>query len=145
MKHIKSALIAASFAVVAFLIVSPLVLDETATPASNRVVTGEYHQTKGMPGTTMSATVTDGKIKVVLLLDSGEEGDSDASGTYWVGSFDTSNTSDSFTVISKADTKTLDASLLGSRDDTKTFTYKNGDLSFDFTMMGTTTTVHMTK
>jgi hypothetical protein len=113
---------------------------------SNRIVTGEYNQTaNGVKGVVMSAVVTDGKITVNMLLDPGSEGDSKAEGTYWRGSFDTSNTSDWFTVTSDADLEMLNTSILGSQDDTKTFTYKNGDLSFPFEMVGIKTTVHLQK
>lgn len=116
---------------------------DAANIKTSTVPTGEYHQTaNGVNGAFMSAVVSDGKIEVTLKLDSGEEGDSDATGTYWVGSFDRSKAP---TIVSDADLKDLNTSMFGSQDDTKTFTYDHGDLSFPFEMLGIKTTVHLTK
>jgi hypothetical protein len=145
-KTLISILVTAALAVVAYVLTGAFVSDATPKPASNRVLTGDYHQTaNGIPNTKMSAVITDGNIEVTLVLDSGAEGDSDVTGLYWTGSFDTSNTSDSFSVASKADTKALDASLFGSQADTKVFDYDRGDLNFTFTIRGMTTTVHLSK
>lgn len=150
-KHVKTLLIAGAFALAAFLIVSPLGigLGDKPASASNNALTGEYLQTNDTGNAYFSGEVTDGKIKIVLRLHdpAQNEGDADAAGTYWVGSFDTSNVSDNFTTVSDADKKALEFAILGSQDDTKKFTYKNGDLSFEFAMdsTGVKTTVHLSK
>lgn len=146
-KYLISALVAAVFAVAAFLIVSPMAVgSDKPKTATNSVVTGEYNQVKGPKGMTFTAVITDGTIKVDLKIEGGE-GDSDAYGKYWVGTFDTSNTSDTFTVVSTADNKKLGKSVLGSLDDTKSFKYKNGNLSFWFAVdsAGLKTTVVLAK
>lgn len=71
----------------------------------------------------------------------------DGSSIYWMGSFQVSDKkpTDSFTVVSKADPDALAMSIFGSQDSEKTFSYKDGDLSYKFTMLGTTSTVHLSK
>jgi hypothetical protein len=145
-KYLISILGIAALAVATFLLTGAFVSDATPKSASNRIVTGEYHQvSNGIKGTYMSAVVTNDRIVVTLKLDSGEEGDSDATGTFWDGTFDTSSTLDSFTVVSDPDLEHLNTSILGSSEDSKEFTYKNGDLSFQFSMLGLNTTVHLSK
>lgn len=72
--------------------------------------------------------------------------DKDSSSLYWKGTWDpkTPMTNGS-TCISKADTVALENSLMGSTNPTKEFTYSNHILSYDFTMLGTTKTVHLSK
>jgi len=73
----------------------------------------------------------------------------DSSSIYWMGSFESSkNPRFSFETVSKADPdaqKVLAGSLFGSQDTEKKFKYERGDLSFKFTMMGTTSTIHLRK
>lgn len=144
-KLLISILTVVLLAVVGFVLTGAMTSNASPKTASNRILTGEYHQTKGMPNTTMSATIADGKIKVSLRLDSGEEGDSNVYRTFWQGTFDTSNTSDTFTTISKPDVKVVNSSLYGSSETSKKFTYKNGDLSYEFSILGASTTVHLSK
>ncbi|QEQ93909.1 hypothetical protein SEA_KARDASHIAN_44 [Streptomyces phage Kardashian] len=73
----------------------------------------------------------------------------DSSSIYWMGSFPSHRSpAAGFKTTSKADPdaqKVLAGSIFGSQDTSKRFKYKRGDLSFKFTMMGTTTTIHMRK
>lgn len=146
-KILISIVLASVLAVVGFVLAGAMTMsDASSNTASNRIVTGEYHGDG--PGKMMfTAVITNGKIQVDLKVESGEEGDSDVYGKYWAGTFDTSNTSDTFTVVSTADNKILAKSVFGSQDDTKSFTYNNGVLSFGFAMdlTGTKTTVHLSK
>lgn len=107
---------------------------------------GSYHQINNdIPDTTMTATIAENSIVIVLKLESHEEGDADPAGTYWAGTFDTDNKSDSFITASLADSKELSYSVLGSQDRTKTFTYDQGIISFNFSIMGQSTTVQLSK
>lgn len=111
--------------------------------AAEDSVSGEYHQTKGPKDMTFTAVVADNSIQIDLKIEGGE-GDSDVHGTYWVGSF---NANGSSAIISKADKGKLNASLLGSQDDTKAFELKGNKLRFEFAMdiAGLKTTVVLTK
>jgi hypothetical protein len=91
---------------------------------------GTWNQKSGDGGVTMTATITsDGKISIGMSSDV-------ISGAYWAGTFKTSSTDGQ--IVSKADG---DPQL--SQDTTKTFTYKDGDLSFEFSMLGNSATVHL--
>jgi hypothetical protein len=123
--------------------------DDKPKSASNHVVTGEYHQTDGPKNMDFVAVITGGKIQVDMTMGK-DEGDSNLHGVYWIGSFDTSNVSDTFDVTSKTsdkDKNQLGGSLLGSQSSEKQFTYKNGVLSFEFVMKsaGIKTTVYLSK
>lgn len=72
------------------------------------------------------AKISNNHIRIVW------EVDDSTSGIYWDGTFPGKSTK----IVSKGVRKTLDASLVGSSDNTKKFTYKNGKLSFDFHAMG---------
>lgn len=74
----------------------------------------------------------------------------DSSEVYWMGSFQVSdkNPDEAFAIESNADPdaqKWMRESLFGSQDSTKIFAYKNGEISYDFTMMGVTSTVRLVK
>jgi hypothetical protein len=65
---------------------------------------------------------------------------------YWMGTFNPYNvSSDNSDVTSIADPDAQAKSIFGSLDSKKTFTYNNGDLSFQFEMMGTVSTIHLSK
>jgi hypothetical protein len=79
----------------------------------------------------MIATIKDHNIEIIWNMDN------DTKGLYWAGTFPGTASTLTETIISKADTKALDSSLIGSQNDTKTFLYKDGVLSFEFKIMGT--------
>jgi hypothetical protein len=86
---------------------------------------------------TMTATITGGKISIDMNT-------GDTSGVYWLGTFPVGKIlADGFTVTSAGDTQAMESDLYASQDSTKTFTYKNGVLSFQFSILGTTRTVHL--
>jgi hypothetical protein len=105
---------------------------------------GTWKQTKGMPGVTMTAEVSGDGIQINMHFDRDNIG-----GVYWMGSFDTSDkTAQTFTVTSLPDPdaqKALAGSMFGSSEKTKKFHYDNGDLTFEFSMMGAESTVHMAR
>lgn len=115
-----------------------------AIPAKPVSLVGNWHQTKGMPGVTMTAEVSGDGIQINMHFDR-----DDMTGIFWMGSFDTSDkTAQKFNVTSLPDPdarKALAGSLFGSSEKTKKFNYDNGDLSFEFSMMGVESTVHMTR
>lgn len=100
---------------------------------------GKWHQTKTENDILMEATISSGSIQIDMKT-------RDSNSIYWMGSFDTSkNSSSSFEIVSKGDQDAMSMSIFGSQDKTKKFTYIDGDLSFKFTMMGTTSTIHLSK
>lgn len=117
---------------------SPSMLVGTVTqPAS---LLGNWHQVKsGIPDAKMAANITDDKIVISLTM-------GDTTGTFWAGTFDTSkNGSQSFTITSVGDRNALAGSMYASSEKTKWFKYSDGDLSFQFSIMGVSTIVHLSK
>ena len=93
-------------------------------------LTGTW-KSKNNDGAWMEATINDNTISI-----------------YWVGSYTApTEYSDEYTWTSTNDKEQTESALLASSDDTKDFTYSDSDkeLSYQASMMGTTTTVRMTK
>lgn len=93
----------------------------------------------GGEGIIMEAHIAKNKIRMTLIM-------RDTSGLYWAGTFPASAMGD-LEITSVADQKLLQKSIFGSQDDRKQFSYNSSDheLFFDFTIMGTTQTVTLTK
>lgn len=94
-------------------------------------------------GVRMTASVNDDTIQIWM-------NSRDSSSLYWMGSFQVSdkNASDSFKLESKADPdaqKRMESSMFGSQDKSKMFEYKNGNISYKFTMLGQTSTIRLSK
>jgi hypothetical protein len=101
---------------------------------------GEWHQTNAEEtGVVMKASISPGSIQVNMDT-------RDQSGIYWLGTFDTDKgTVKGFTTVSKGDPDAMEKSLFGSQSKTKSFTYKDGEISYKLTILGTTTTVRLAK
>ena len=70
----------------------------------------------------------------------------DTKSLYWAGSVEIpENAGDSFSWDSQNDTEQTQAAIMASGDDTKTFTYENGQISYDVSAMGMTQTVRLEK
>lgn len=103
---------------------------------------GEWHQVNKNPDGYMTASIDAGSIQVDLH-------GRDSRSIFWMGSFEGDRQpTGKFTVVSIPDPDaryTMKHSLMASDEPTKTFTYDNGDLSYEFSMAGTSTIVHLTK
>lgn len=84
----------------------------------------------------MVAHIVNNKIQIDIV-------DEESASLYWVGTFDPSTTDGN--QVSQGNTEAMDSALLGSQDSTKQFQYKDGKLSFKFSMMGTTRTVNLVR
>lgn len=108
----------------------------TTNPGLNTVdLNGSWKSKDGK----MSALISAGAIEVTMT---GPE----SSALYWKGSFVTGPLmaqTGSIELTSQGDLVSMQQSLFGSRDSTKTFVYYDGDLSFKMTMLGTTTVIHL--
>lgn len=94
---------------------------------------GSWHQTsQDNTPVNMIADIENNHIQIMM---SGNSVDL----LYWSGTFDTYNRTGSFHVISTA----TEAAL--SQATSKTFVYKDGELSYDFTMLGKNYTIHMAR
>jgi len=107
----------------------------TAAPSSTEPtdLTGKWSYSKDT--VQFEAEVKGGDIEVYLTLD-------DTKGLYWSGTFE-NEAVDGQEISSDADTAALDESLYGSTAESKDFTFTNGELHFDFTIMGTDTDISL--
>ena len=102
-------------------------------------LTGEWTQKDSEPESWQAATITADTIEVYWVSDGG-----DTKALYWAGTYTAPTTADEpYAWDSQNDTEKTSASLLASGDDTKTFTYEDGEISYELTALGVTTTVHL--
>ena len=140
MKKIAFLILALLAALVIFSAVSH---NDKSVHEGNRIETnpainwnGTWTQTDESDTATMVATINDGVISINV-------NSPDASALYWKGTWPAMPTGDTQTIKSVADKAALEASLMGSQSDTKTFTYKNETLSFEFQALGVKRTIHL--
>ena len=86
----------------------------------------------------MAAMIHDDIIEIYWMSDKGE-----TAALYWYGSYVAPTTDQKYTWTSKNDHSVTDLALLASQDDTKTFTYENGEITYSQSAMGMTTTIHL--
>lgn len=141
-KMYNKAAFLAAFVVLAILTIVVLTSCTSASsaPAQGPVnLTGHWHQTdSGIPEAQMSAEITDNHI--VITLEMGH-----TKGTYWSGTFDASSPDPAFTFVSTGDLEIMKSSLFGSGESSKKFTYENGDITYEFSIMDISTVVHLSK
>ena len=104
--------------------------------------TGTWKQTNsGSTDSWMEAEITADTITVQWVSDNG-----DTKSLYWKGSYNAPDKAGDWKWTSQGDTAAMQASLLGSQDATKDFTYTKADgVSWETTAMGTTTVVKTAK
>ena len=105
-----------------------------ATEAGPVDLSGSWVSTGSEAG--FEAEISDGEITVNAV---GE----DFRALYWQGTFPTEQVTGETVITSEGDIEALSHALMGSGAETKEFTYSDGDLSFEFSIMGTTRTIHM--
>lgn len=103
-------------------------------------LTGEWVQVNNdTEDSYQTAVIADDTITVNWVIP-------DATALYWAGSFEAPTTADEpYTWDSVNDTEQTANALLASPDETKTFTYEDGQLSYSVSAMGVTTTVKLEK
>lgn len=105
-------------------------------------LTGEWIQkNSGDAQSYQAATIADGVISIDWFNDAEQ-----SRAVYWVGTYEApADAASSFSWDSVNDHSKTENALLASSDDTKTFTYVDGVLSYDVTAMGVTKTVELEK
>ncbi len=92
-------------------------------------------------GSWMEAVISGDTIEVNWVSDNG-----DTKSLYWAGSYTApAKATLEYSWDSENDHTKTDDALLASGDDTKTFTYKDGQISYSVSALGTTTTMHLSK
>lgn len=111
-----------------------------ASPNKNpKTLIGEWHQINSNTSGWMTASISGESIQVNLR-------GRDSSSIFWLGTFDTDKKPvGKFKVVSLGDQDAMKWQIMASTESKKTFAYDNGDLSFEFSAMGSTTTIHMGK
>lgn len=110
----------------------------TKAPAD---LSGEWKQKNGDKDNYQIAKIANGTIEIYWHS---EEDESDS--LYWAGTYDAPTTADEpYTWDSKNDTEKTDNALLASGDATKTFTYEDGEISYQASALGTTKTIRLEK
>ncbi len=87
------------------------------------------------------AVIEDGTITINWITDNG-----DTKSLYWVGSYDApTEATEEYKWTSENDHDQTDSALLASSDDTKEFTYTDGQLTYEASAMGSTMTIRLEK
>jgi len=82
--------------------------------------------------------IDDGTIEIYWQIEDG------TTSLYWAGTYDApTSAANEYTWESVNDKSRTETALLASGDDTKTFTYKDGVISYSVSIMGVTTTVEL--
>ncbi|MDP4133409.1 MAG: hypothetical protein Q8882_05305 [Bacillota bacterium] len=114
----------------------------SASQAQPLDLTGNWKQSNSNSKTSYQSAVIQGSTIEVYWVN---EEDSSKS-LYWAGTYIAPTTSDKKYSWDSANDKTkTETSLLASGDDTKTFSYNDGVLSYSVSAMGTTKTVELKK
>ena len=116
---------------------------ESSTPETTSPdLTGEWKQVNSnSEDSWQAATIDETTITVYWVSDNG-----DTKSLYWAGTFTAPSTADEpYSWDSENDTEQTSTALLASGDDIKTFTYEDGQISYEVSALGTTTTVRLEK
>ena len=120
---------------------APAAVESTA-PSTPPDLTGNWKQVNSNSETSYQEAVIEGDTIEVYWIN--DEDDSKA--LYWAGSYVAPTAaSKEFSWDSVNDKSKTNTALLASGDDTKTFAYNNGELSYSVSAMGMTQTVKLEK
>lgn len=105
-------------------------------------LSGTWKQSNsGSDDSYQEAVISGDVIEIYWVSDGG-----DSKSLYWAGSYDAPTEEVStYSWDSVNDHEKTDSAMMASGDDTKTITYENGEISYSASMMGTTTTVKLSK
>lgn len=104
------------------------------------LIGGWYQTNSKQTGTNMTADIDAGGIQINMSTRDG------SGGIFWLGTFDgTHHPSGSFKILSHGDTQAMSNMLLASNEKTKIFSYKNGVITFGFSIMHVKSTIRMEK
>lgn len=110
--------------------------EEAPEPVS---LVGEWKQTNADdPERWQKATITEDTIEVYWVAEAG-----DTTALYWAGTVQVPAEGESFTFDSANDATKTENAMLASSDETKAFTYEDGELRYDVTVQGVTTTIRL--
>lgn len=112
---------------------------EVMEPDTPLDLTGSWkQQNSGSEDEYQIATIDENTI-TIYWYDASEESRS----LYWSGTFDVPEGEKEFEIVSQKYAEITDKSLLSSLDDTKRFAYKDGEVVYETSVKGTTSTVRL--
>ena len=111
-------------------------------PAEPADLTGEWKQVNSNSADGwQQATIEGETITIYWVYNNG-----DTKSLYWAGTYVAPTTIDEpYSWDSENDTEKTSTALLASGDNIKTFTYEDGQISYEISALGTTTTVKLEK
>ena len=113
----------------------------SATPEPAPDLSGEWKQTNSQSDDSyQAATISGDTIEINWVSNNG-----DTRSLYWAGTFAVPTEAGSFTFDSVNDTDKTDVAMLASGDPTKTFSYADGEISYEASALGSTTTVRLAR
>lgn len=110
------------------------------TPAPAPDLSGEWKQSNA-DGETYHSAVINGDSMEIYWVNPGK----DTKSLYWAGTFTAPDSAEPYSWTSANDKDKTSRALLASSDDTKTFSYNNGMISYEAAAMGITKTVKLEK
>ena len=111
----------------------------TSSKKNSISMVGQWTQINTNSAGWMTASISGDSIQVNLV-------GRDSSSIFWMGTFNgTHKYAGSFKVTSIGDQDAMKWAIMASSEKTKTFSYKNGVLSYQFSMGGSSTIVHLKK
>lgn len=115
---------------------------EPEAPAEPLDLTGTWIQTNSnSEDSWQEAVISDGVIEINWITDNG-----DTRSLYWAGTYDAPTEAlKEYSWTSINDTEKTSLALLASSAETKDFTYKDNELSYEASALGSTMTIRMEK
>jgi hypothetical protein len=143
---IGAAALVISIATLGFLGMGNGAMSPNDTSWASKTLVGTWHETPetNLP-LNMVADISNDHISITMYAS--QPGDSfTVSGLYWDGTFDAHHDlRNPFSIVSVANRDVMKGKAMTSHNNTKTFTYNNGQLSYDFTALGVTSTVYLAR
>ena len=117
-----------------------LFLMGAAAPAKSLDLTGNWEE-KDKGDSYQAGYIKDGEIVIYWVSDGG-----DTKSLYWAGSYIApTDNAEPYTWNSENDKEKTRSALLASGDDTKKFTYENGEITYKASALGTTKKMHFVR
>ena len=117
-----------------------LFLMGAAAPAKSLDLTGNWEE-KDKGDSYQAGYIKDGEIVIYWVSDGG-----DTKSLYWAGSYIApTDNAEPYTWNSENDKGKKGFALLASGDDTKKFTYENGEITYKASALGTTKKMHFVR
>lgn len=92
-------------------------------------------------GSYQEAIITENTIEINWVSDGGK-----TKSIYWIGTYEApTNSTDKYSWTSERDKEKTDSALLASQDDTKSFAYEDKKISYEVSLMGTTSTMELSQ